>query len=35
MAVLDAYMDGLNRGDEAAANAACNFRTCDWPAARS
>ena len=25
MAVLDAYMDGLNRGDEAATNAACNF----------
>ena len=25
MAVLDAYMAGLNRGDEAAVNAACNF----------
>jgi hypothetical protein len=25
LAVLDAYMDGLNRGDEAATNAACNF----------
>lgn len=25
MAALDAYMDGLNRGDEAAVNAACNF----------
>jgi hypothetical protein len=24
MAVLDAYMAGLNRGDEAAVNAACN-----------
>jgi len=25
LAVLDAYMAGLNRGDEAAVNAACNF----------
>ena len=25
MAVLDAYMAGLNRGDERAVNAACNF----------
>src|SRR5258708_15904090 len=25
MAVLDAYMAGLNGGDEAAVNAACNF----------
>jgi len=25
MAALDAYMAGLNRGDEAAVNAACNF----------
>ena len=25
LAVLDAYMDGINRGDEAATNAACNF----------
>ena len=25
MAALDAYIDGLNRGDEAAANAACHF----------
>ncbi len=25
MAVLDAYMAGLNAGDEAATNAACNF----------
>jgi hypothetical protein len=25
MAVLDAYMAGINRGDEAAVNAACNF----------
>lgn len=25
MAALDAYMDGLNRGDETATNAACNF----------
>jgi hypothetical protein len=25
MAVLDAYMAGLNRGNEAAVNAACNF----------
>ena len=25
MAVLDAYMGGINRGDEAAVNAACNF----------
>jgi hypothetical protein len=25
LAVLDAYMAGLNRGDEVAVNAACNF----------
>ena len=25
LACLDAYMDGLNRGDEAAVNAACHF----------
>ena len=25
VAVLDAYMTGLNRGDEVAVNAACNF----------
>ena len=25
LGVLDAYMAGLNRGDEAAVNAACNF----------
>ena len=25
LASLDAYMAGLNRGDEAAVNAACNF----------
>jgi hypothetical protein len=25
VAVLDAYMAGLNRGDEVAVNAACNF----------
>jgi hypothetical protein len=25
LGVLDAYIDGLNRGDEAAVNAACNF----------
>jgi hypothetical protein len=25
LACLDAYLDGLNRGDEAATNAACHF----------
>ena len=35
MAALDAYMAGLNSGDEAAVNAPATSRTCGWRAARS
>ncbi len=35
LASLDAYIDGLNRGDEAAVNAAATSRMSGWPAARS